>query len=80
LLPVHVAGDVKGGEEVKKAGIQPRERAVFVELEPPGKEKPDRVAAHTSVFCIPSAAVTFFHVDEPRLSSSPTPSLRPGAT
>jgi hypothetical protein len=65
---------------VKEAGIQPRERAIFVEPEPPGKEEPDRVAAHTSVFYIPYAAVAFFHADESRLSSSPMPSFRPGAT
>jgi hypothetical protein len=80
LLPVRAAGDVKGGEEVKKVGIQPWERAVFAEQEPLGKEEPDRVAVHTSAFCIPCTAITFFHADELRLSSSPTPSLRPGAT
>jgi hypothetical protein len=66
LLPVCAAGDVKGGEEVKEAGIRPRERTVFAEPELFGKEEPDRVAAHTTVFCIPCAP----------LSSSSAPTSR----
>jgi hypothetical protein len=80
LLPVRAAGDVKGGEEVKEAGIQPRERAIFAEPEPSGEEKPNRDAAHTAVFYVPCTAVVFLYVDESHLPSSPTPSLRPGAT
>jgi hypothetical protein len=53
LLPVCTVGDVKGREEVKEAGIQPRERSVFTEPEPSGEEEPDRDAAHTTVFCVP---------------------------
>jgi hypothetical protein len=53
LLPVCTVGDVKGREEVKEAGIQPRECSVFTEPEPSGEEEPDRDAAHTTVFCVP---------------------------
>jgi hypothetical protein len=53
LLAVRTVGDVKGGEEVKESGIQPRERSVFAEPEPSGEEEPDRDAAHTAVFCVP---------------------------
>jgi hypothetical protein len=80
LLPVRAAGDVKGGEEVKEAGIQPREGAVFAELEPSGEEESDRDATHTTIFCIPCTVVVYLYANEPHLPSSPTPSLRPEAT
>jgi hypothetical protein len=80
LLPVRTASDVKGREEVKEAGIQPRERAVFAEPEPSREEEPDRDATHTAIFCVPCTTVVFLYVDEPHLPSSLMPSLRPGAT
>jgi hypothetical protein len=51
-------------KEVKEAGIRPRECAIFAKPEPSGKVGPDRVAAHTSVFCIPYTP--------PSSSSAPT--------
>jgi hypothetical protein len=69
LLPVRTASDVKGEEEVKEVGTRPRERAVFAEPEPSRKEEPDRVTAHTSVFCIPCTP--------PSSSSAPTSRTSP---